>query len=762
MNWRNWTACIVGSCFILGVFLLHQGVAVAEVAPADLKEAETFENGAAINQKAAADGARYAVSLEQAIQIARQAFAVPGELDQFSSGFSQSEQNSFWNLRWYRNSEPGGEMNVKVDAGTGEIWSMYKWLPRGPGVVYRGLPRYSREQSEAMAAALAQKLQPGRFGETSLQPGSDYVPPLSVNEREQVEYNFYYARYVDGVIYSDNGISVAVNGDTNEVIRFDVNWEEARDFPPPAGKIAPEQAEQVFYSESAPELYYYRPYAPYGVEAPVQLVYKLPESRRQVVIDALTGELLNNEASYNYKQASMPDGAGGAGNYLFDQAIRLNPAEEDQVDRLKNVIPQDEALKIAKSAVAIPPKYVLTSSRLEQDYSFKENKSWEFSWQAGDGSDDGGMDVSVNAVNGELVAFSRRYNRYEDLKSPVVKFSDEEALHIAEDYIEKNQPGRWAQVVFGSLRPVQGLVIDPLEEPRPRAYAINYTRVTNGVKFPQNGFDLEVNSATGEINSYRMTWWDVQFPDPQGVISQEAAADNYLREAPLTLGYLRTWAPEKSVKPREEGKVHLVYYQPNRNFAMLDAFTGRILDEEGKTVTPAGEKESFSDLAGHPAREAVELLAEAGIVTGADGRFRPDDPVTQAELIAMLVKSSGRSPGAAAGGKEPWYRSYYDTAELLGIIRAGEKPEPDAAVNREDLARLAVQTMGLYNVARLSNIYVLDFQDANDISENLRGHAALSVALGLIKPVEGKFEPKAVVTRAEAAETIVRLLINGK
>jgi hypothetical protein len=406
--------------------------------------------------------------------------------------------------------------------------------------------------------------------------------------------------------------------------------------------------------------------------------------------------------------------------------------------------------------------YVLTNSRLEQDYLFKENKTWNFSWQAGDGSNNGGMDVSIDAVYGDLVAFSHYNNSYEDYKTPVVKYSDEEARRIAEDYIKEKQPGRWAQVVFGSLQPVPGLMINPLEEPQPRSYAIYYTRVANGVKFPENGFCLEVNSTTGEINSYRMTWWDVKFPEPAGVISRDTAADKYLQEAPLTLGYLRLWAQEKSWMPRQESKVHLVYYQPNLNFAMLDAFTGQKLDADGRIVSSSGEKESFSDIEGHPAREAVELLAGAGIVAGVDGRFRPDDPVTQAELVAMLVKSFGRSPAAAVDGKEPWYQSYYDTARSLGIIRAGEKLDPDVPVNRETLARLTVHAMGLYNVARFSNIYVLDFQDAGDISEHLRGHAALSVALGLIKPVDGTFEPKAVVTRAEAAETIVRLLKNCK
>jgi hypothetical protein len=137
--------------------------------------------------------------------------------------------------------------------------------------------------------------------------------------------------------------------------------------------------------------------------------------------------------------------------------------------------------------------------------------------------------------------------------------------------------------------------------------------------------------------------------------------------------------------------------------------------------------------------------------------------VTQAELITMLVKSSGQYTGlefrtAAAVGKEPWYQKYYETAVRLGIIQAGENPDPDLPVTREVLARLTIHAMGFYKVASLSDIYVLNFQDAGDITGYLRGHAALAVGLGLIEPVDGKFEPKAVVTRGEAAETLVRLL----
>ncbi|NLJ77524.1 MAG: S-layer protein, partial [Peptococcaceae bacterium] len=100
----------------------------------------------------------------------------------------------------------------------------------------------------------------------------------------------------------------------------------------------------------------------------------------------------------------------------------------------------------------------------------------------------------------------------------------------------------------------------------------------------------------------------------------------------------------------------------------------------------------------------------------------------------------------------------YKMAVRLGIIQAGENLDPDQPVNREILARLTIHTMNLYRVAVLGDIYKLDFPDAGDITEHLRGHMALSVGLGLIEPMAGQLKPKAVVTRGEAAQSLVRML----
>lgn len=770
MSLRKIAAVMTAICFTFGLFLLQPGAARSEVSPTGAGVQKTMPAGDASTAKAGEQQAAF--SLEQAIKTAKEALIVPEGFDQFSTGFNKSDKQAFWELRWYHDGEPGGSMNVRVNAETGEIWGMDQWKSPPPGQAYRGLPKYTREQALGIAEALAAKLQPGRFKETRLQPWRepDYPQPLFARDRGPVMYYYNFARVTGGVTYPGNGINIAINGDTGEINSFNLNWDESTEFPPAAGCIAPAQAEQVFRAESAPALYYFRPHIPGGKEVPLQLVYRLPEQEDQVLIDALTGKSMNKDGKYYGYYDQFRGGAGGGEPYMksANMADRLSPVEEVAVEEAKNLISMDKALETARFTVKVPQGFTLQNSRLEQDYLFKDKKTWNFSWQGGEGENLKWMNAAVDAVSGELVSFNiDRYSKLEYLKAPQVKFSEEAARKIAEEYIKKIQPGKWGQVEFKSSRPEMGPVIDG-EKPQPRSYNFNWARIAKGVQFPENGFYLDVDSSTGEITRYQVAWWDLDFPDPQGVITRESAAGKYLQEAPLTLTYMRLWPRDGWMGGPREAKIQLVYTLARRDFAMLDAFTGQPLDQQGEPVSKSGEKVKFSDLVDHPAREAVELLARAGIIDGYDGKFRPDEVITQAELIAMLVKSSGQRPEVmlkvvdGSPQKGPWYQPYYNAAARTGIIQTGEQPDPYAPATREILARLAIHSMGLYQAARFGDIYVLNFQDAGEISEHLRGHAALSAALGLIEPVDGKFLPRVPVSRAEAAETLVRLLDAGK
>ncbi|MFO3797810.1 MAG: S-layer homology domain-containing protein, partial [Anaerolineales bacterium] len=60
----------------------------------------------------------------------------------------------------------------------------------------------------------------------------------------------------------------------------------------------------------------------------------------------------------------------------------------------------------------------------------------------------------------------------------------------------------------------------------------------------------------------------------------------------------------------------------------------------GYAYQPPNFNPTFSDTAGHWAEDWIEALRAAGITSGyPDGTYRPDNPVTRAEMAVFLVKA---------------------------------------------------------------------------------------------------------------------------
>ncbi len=109
-------------------------------------------------------------------------------------------------------------------------------------------------------------------------------------------------------------------------------------------------------------------------------------------------------------------------------------------------------------------------------------------------------------------------------------------------------------------------------------------------------------------------------------------------------------------------------------------------------ATASAQVLSFSDLpAQHQAYDAVQYLASRGILKGYDdGTFRPDNKVTRAEALKMIVTSTGMTqpPADARSGFSDipagaWYEPFAAyAAGTLGIINAPSKsPEFRGANN---------------------------------------------------------------------------------
>ncbi|MDF2963967.1 MAG: hypothetical protein K0S39_5702 [Paenibacillus sp.] len=86
---------------------------------------------------------------------------------------------------------------------------------------------------------------------------------------------------------------------------------------------------------------------------------------------------------------------------------------------------------------------------------------------------------------------------------------------------------------------------------------------------------------------------------------------------------------------------------------------------EKYNVYAAGEP-GFSDTARHWGASAVTWGIQNNVVNGYDdGTFRPDQPVSEPEFLAMLLRAYPEVELAAAASGSAWYKPYYDVADSL-------------------------------------------------------------------------------------------------
>jgi 3D (Asp-Asp-Asp) domain-containing protein len=176
----------------------------------------------------------------------------------------------------------------------------------------------------------------------------------------------------------------------------------------------------------------------------------------------------------------------------------------------------------------------------------------------------------------------------------------------------------------------------------------------------------------------------------------------------------------------------------------------------------------------HWAFPAVAQLVAVGAVTpDSTGRFRPDEPVTRAELAKMLLAARripvAQSECASLFRDAPcstWHGIYVETAYRLGIfdLAGPDRIDPNRTVTREDLmvrgARAASQRFAGIRLPAGAVARILErFDDRAEVSPALRADVAVAVDLGLLSGYQdGTLRPQALATRAEAAVMVNRLV----
>ena len=193
----------------------------------------------------------------------------------------------------------------------------------------------------------------------------------------------------------------------------------------------------------------------------------------------------------------------------------------------------------------------------------------------------------------------------------------------------------------------------------------------------------------------------------------------------------------------------------------------RSMTEQGKNITAkqyapilleVEADSTFIDTYGHWAEHKISEAYTKNLVSGMSrSRFDPDQKITRAQFVTMLIRASELRPEAyenvfADVSGEKWYAVYMQSAYKAGIIDGG-LARPDDYITREEMCNMIVRAYERKNKAESS---ALAFIDASQISD--RDSVSKAYGTGIIKGYEdNSFRPKSVLTRAEAVTVILNL-----
>ena len=157
----------------------------------------------------------------------------------------------------------------------------------------------------------------------------------------------------------------------------------------------------------------------------------------------------------------------------------------------------------------------------------------------------------------------------------------------------------------------------------------------------------------------------------------------------------------------------------------------------------------FPDVKGHWAEDTVQWAIDKKVVSGyPDGTFKPNNNISEAEFLAMLIRSY--KPDITASKQGHWAESYYEFAAKMNYPLAGGA---DVGVRGKVISRLRVAEL-------ISASQGVNF-NGNDAIRYLYANK-LSSGSDPNKLTITSFNAGGTLTRAEAVQFIKNLFDGGK
>ncbi|MCR8634516.1 S-layer homology domain-containing protein [Paenibacillus radicis (ex Xue et al. 2023)] len=202
-----------------------------------------------------------------------------------------------------------------------------------------------------------------------------------------------------------------------------------------------------------------------------------------------------------------------------------------------------------------------------------------------------------------------------------------------------------------------------------------------------------------------------------------------------------------------------------------------ITNPTSTSATSVNTTSAFSDVSTqHWAIKYVTKLAALGIIQGYErNEYRPENPVSQQEVIVMAIRMMGLESEALKSKSETIlpvavdsffkpYIAYAFDKQLLDIKEetdtsgaASKTAWGSRSASREWVAKLVIRAIGKQGLAQEKALTPSIFKDDKDLSSWAVGYVNAAVSLKIVNGVDdNNFQPKGAVTRAQMATFLSR------
>ncbi len=702
------------------------------------------------------------ITREEAQKIAEKYFTIPEgyEGPHISRETSDYEGGIIWSLRWTKDSPSHGSINISIDANTGFVLNYHQYDDeRNKNVSIP--PETSYDDAVKIARDFVNRI----YGEKDFhleyreQPWNEG----QVIRNPQDSYHIIFQSVINGIPYSQNSVSVSVDGNGNITSLYANMYDRIR-FESADGVKSQDEMEK-FARENLfmKKVYRYKKYFYFGAgeqEKPEIVVAYQPAHFGQWDAEELVPiDYEGNEVVYQHE--SM-------------ETLAEEPLNEPSKP-LEKPVTEEEALEIVEKFADIPDEIQISAVRYVQNNpngSPTWNIQFEYQYDHGGFGWDGAI---VDAHTGRIIRFNldtyymnidRIVQGEKDVTDEGKGISIEEAKEIALDYVKEQSGDKVHQLALIQYNQ------QPVLTDNSRLYSFHFARVVNGIQVEPHYVRVSVLKENGDVIGFDENWdWNASLPEVEGTISADEAKEIYLNSGHFQLEY-RSFGRDFYQKRRQGETVdaYLVYsFIPVQNVSYyIDAFNGELINmRDGKPVS-AQDPQLPEDLEGHWAKTEMNYLMKLGALKEAeDGKIYPDRVVSRAEFLNMLAYVVGRGleyyrldqkiePSFDDVNTDHKYFAAINWALENKIIDEGNQFNPDGDITRQQAATWIVNALGLQALVEKDDYYHLPFTDSNQITD--RGSVAIVNILEIMNGYNQQFRPDDSLTRAEAAIVLIRYM----